>query len=170
MSQSSIGLSVWAASVGQTQGGGEVLVPAGGGTPGTTSGSGTVGGTGVVGSNGTPATGTGGQPAAGSLGMWVYLPLVALVIFMFWTSHRQQKKEQTKRQDMLKTMHRGDKVQTLGGIIGTVADIGEDEIVLTVEQGRIRFSKSAVQQIIKSSVSKSEAVVETKPEGAAAKA
>lgn len=106
------------------------------------------------------------QPAAQpSMGMWIYLPLILMIVFMIWSSSRQQKKERQKRDEMLKALHRGDKVQTIGGVIGSVADISEDEVVLNVEQGRIRFSKSAVQQVLRSTSSKGEPVVEAKPEG-----
>ena len=111
------------------------------------------------------STGTAQPAAQPSLGMWIYLPLILMIVFMIWSSSRQQKKERQKRDEMLKALHRGDKVQTIGGVIGSVADISDDEVVLNVEQGRIRFAKSAVQQVVRSSSSKGEAVVEAKPEG-----
>jgi preprotein translocase subunit YajC len=159
MSQVSIDLGVMAGVIGQAQGG-EQLVPAGGG--GTTAVP-TTGAPGTATPAGTGTTGTGG------LGSWIFLPLILVFGFMIWTSSRQQKKEQAKRQEMLKGLHRGDKVQTIGGVIGTVADIADDDVVLTVEQGRIRFAKSAIQQVVRASGTKSEPVLEAKPEGSAAK-
>ena len=161
MSQVSIDLGVMAGVLGQAQGG-EQLVPAGGG--GTTA----VPTTGAPGTATPAGTGT-GTPGGGGLGSWIFLPLILVFGFMIWTSSRQQKKEQAKRQELLKGLHRGDKVQTIGGVIGTVADISDDEVVLTVEQGRIRFAKSSVQQVVRAHGTKSEPVLEAKPEGSAAK-
>lgn len=110
-------------------------------------------------------TGTGGAQAAPGMGLWIYVPLILMIVFMIWSSSRQQKKERQKRDEMLKALHRGDKVQTIGGVIGSIADISDDEIVLNVEQGRIRFAKSAIQQVVRSTNSKGDAVLEAKPEG-----
>ena len=39
-------------------------------------------------------------------------------------------------------------MQTLGGMIGTVVEMTDDEVVLRVEEGRIRMTKGAIQQVI----------------------
>jgi len=67
-----------------------------------------------------------------------------VVIFYFFMIRPQQKKtkDQKKFQDDLKV---GDKVVTLGGAHGRVAEIEDDTLVLEVERGgRIRFSRSAI--------------------------
>lgn len=155
MTQSCIGLGIGVVTLGQTQGAGEQLVPAGDAgavTGGTTSAPGTAS---TQGATQTPNNG---------LGMMIYIPLILVVVFMLWSSTRAQKKEQTRRQEMLKGLHRGDKVQTIGGVIGTIADLGDDEVVLTLEQGRVRVTKAAIQQVVRPTNSKAEAVVESKPE------
>lgn len=159
MTQSSIGMSVGIAALGQNQGGGEQLVPAGAATP-----AGTTGATGTVAPGGTATQGAQQAAPAGMGNLMLYIPVVLLVVFMLWSSSRTQKKEQARRQEMMKGLHRGDKVQTIGGVIGTIADIFDEEVVLTVEQGRIRVTKAAVQQVVRPSGSKAEAVVESKPE------
>lgn len=67
-----------------------------------------------------------------------------IVVFYFFLIRPQQKKakDQKKFTEALKV---GDKVVTIGGAHGRVAEIDNDTIVLEVERGgRIRFSKSAV--------------------------
>lgn len=67
-----------------------------------------------------------------------------VVIFYFFMIRPQQKKtkDQKKFQDELKV---GDKVVTLGGAHGRVAEIEDDTVVLEVERGgRIRYSRSAI--------------------------
>ena len=72
---------------------------------------------------------------------------------------------------MIASLRKGDKVQTNGGIIGTVAELGQDDVVLKVEEGRIRFAKAAVTGVLKSSTAKPEStIIEPKPEGASVNA
>lgn len=93
-----------------------------------------------------------GQAPANPLGMM--LPLVfGLIIFMMITSMLSGRKEKKKRASMLEALKKRDRVQTYGGIIGTVVEMKDDELVLKVDEGsntRIRFARSAIQQVIKS--------------------
>jgi preprotein translocase subunit YajC len=50
----------------------------------------------------------------------------------------------------MSSIKKQDKVQMIGGIIGTVVEMSDDEIVLKVEEGRIRFHKSSVQGVLQS--------------------
>ncbi len=96
--------------------------------------------------------GGGGQAPSNPLGMM--LPLVfGLIIFMMITSMLSGRKEKKKRASMLETLKKRDRVQTYGGIIGTVVEMKDEELVLKVDEGsntRIRFSRSAIQQVLKS--------------------
>lgn len=66
-----------------------------------------------------------------------------------------------KREELNNSLGKGDTVQTIGGIIGEVVEMGDNDLVLKVVDGRIRFAKSAVQGILKSKGDKSEAKVDT---------
>ncbi|MBL8962724.1 MAG: preprotein translocase subunit YajC [Phycisphaeraceae bacterium] len=58
--------------------------------------------------------------------------------------------ERKRRQKMMSTIGKGDRVVMSGGVIGTIAELGETEVVVRVEEGRIRFAKSSIQQVIES--------------------
>lgn len=110
------------------------------------------------------------QSGGGLLGgPMIFLPLILVFGFMIWSQYRNEKKERQRRQEMTKSLRRGEKVQMIGGILGTVAELSEDEVVVQVEQGKIRFSKSSIQQVLRASDSKpagdgkSHGVVESKP-------
>jgi preprotein translocase subunit YajC len=67
-----------------------------------------------------------------------------IVVFYFFMIRPQQKKskEQKKFTEDIKV---GDKVVTIGGAHGRIAEIEDDTVVLEVERGgRIRFSKSSI--------------------------
>jgi preprotein translocase subunit YajC len=80
--------------------------------------------------------------------IWL-LPL-ALVFIMMSMGGRKEKK---KRAKMMAAMGKGDKVQTVGGILGTVVELRDDEIVVKVDENantRLRFARSAIQSILES--------------------
>jgi preprotein translocase subunit YajC len=54
---------------------------------------------------------------------------------------------------MLAALKKHDKVQTVGGVIGSIVELKPDYIVLKVDESantRITFAKSAIQQVIAS--------------------
>lgn len=70
--------------------------------------------------------------------------LLIIVVFYFFMIRPQQKKakEQKKFVDEVKV---GDKVVTIGGAHGRIAELEDDTFVMEVERGgRIRFSKTAI--------------------------
>lgn len=65
--------------------------------------------------------------------------------FMLW---RPQKQEQKKRQEMLEALKVGDKVITLGGIIGEITKIDDREVTLKVaENVEMQFLRTAIGHI-----------------------
>jgi preprotein translocase subunit YajC len=118
----------------------------------------------------TPGTapGTTGAPAPqaspwGQMGL--FLPLIAVFGVIMLMSFWSQRKEKKKRDELMGSMKKGDKVQTFSGIIGTLTEITEHEAVLRVEEGRIRVARSAVQTVLSS---KANGAIE--PKGAKAEA
>lgn len=86
--------------------------------------------------------------AGGSLfGLLVPL-LVIFGVFYIFIIIPQQRAEK-KRQAMLSSLEKGDKVITIGGIIGTVNKVDKNFVILKVSQDtNIKFDKSAIKGII----------------------
>lgn len=101
---------------------------------------------------GAPASGTtGGTPAASPLGgMGLMLPFILVIAVVMLMSFWTQRKEKKKRDELMNSMKKGDKVQTFSGIIGTLTEINDTEAVLRVEEGRIRVARSAIQAVLSS--------------------
>lgn len=140
---------------GATAGAAPALVPLGVPTPAKTT---------AVEGQPLPTTAPGGaasRPAGGlDSMMFIILPALGLMLFMMWNTSRSEKK---KRAELNNSIKKGDTVQMLGGIIGVVTEIRDDEVVVKMEEGKIRFARSAVQGILKSTRdSKAEAAVEPK--------
>lgn len=93
---------------------------------------------------GPTTTNPGQTPGFGFL--WIIVAVFAFMIFMQWRTGKADKK---KRADLLSSLGKGDLVQTIGGAIGTVADLRDNEVVLKFEEGKVRFAKSAIQTVLK---------------------
>lgn len=70
--------------------------------------------------------------------------LLIIVVFYFFMIRPQQKKAKDQKK-FIEDVKVGDRVVTVGGAHGRVAELEDDTFVLEVERGgRIRFSKSAI--------------------------
>jgi len=98
-----------------------------------------------------PAPGAGGgrQQAEPAFPPMLVILLVMGVFFIFMMGG--QRKEKKKRAKLLASITKGDKVQTVGGMLGTVVEIRDTEIVLKVDENantRIKFGRSAIQSVV----------------------
>lgn len=67
-----------------------------------------------------------------------------LVIFYFFMIRPQQKKAKESKK-FIEELKKGDKVVTIGGAHGEIAEMEGDTFILEAERGvRIRFNKSAI--------------------------
>jgi len=102
-----------------------------------------------------PGTGAAGGPAgAGAAGpggsTWgLLLPMVLVLGIMIIMSVFTGRRDKKKRAELMSGLERGDTVQLSGGMIGTIIDIRDEDVVVKFEEGRIRFVKAAVQTIIR---------------------
>ncbi len=81
--------------------------------------------------------------------MW--LPLILMVVVFYWLIFRGQKRERDKHHRMLAGMKRNDRVQTIGGIYGTVVEVRDHEVVLKVDETnnvKMRFNRSAIKEVL----------------------
>ena len=84
------------------------------------------------------------QPAqGGGWSMWIMLALIFVVMWFFMI--RPQRKQQKELQNFRDSLKKGDKVVTVGGIFGTVAEIKENTVLIEVDNNvKIRVSKNAL--------------------------
>jgi preprotein translocase subunit YajC len=100
---------------------------------------------------GAPGGGQAQQQPSMLTGMMLPVLMLGFVVFIFWTSSRAQKKEKLKRQELMESLRTNDTVQTTGGIIGRIAEIRDDEVVLRVDEStntKIRFAKVHIAGVI----------------------
>lgn len=80
------------------------------------------------------------------------LTLMVILLAVFWfVTMRSKRKQEQQRQDMLNQLKRGDRVQTIGGIMGTVIEARDDEVLVKVDESsntKIRFARSAIHRVV----------------------
>uniref|UniRef100_A0A7C4QNW1 Sec translocon accessory complex subunit YajC n=1 Tax=Schlesneria paludicola TaxID=360056 RepID=A0A7C4QNW1_9PLAN len=87
-------------------------------------------------------------------------PIVAMVVLFFLIMIWPQQRERKKREQMLNSLKKNDRVVTIGGIIGTIANISPDgkEITLKVDDNaRIKFLRSSISHKLEDDAPKEEA-------------
>ncbi len=96
-----------------------------------------------------PGTGTGGPAGMGAL----FMPLMLLAVFalMIVPTIFAGRKEKKRREAMMSSLSKGDKVATSAGIVGTISEISDTEVVIRSEDSRLRFSKAAITSVMSSS-------------------
>ncbi|MDO3641157.1 MAG: preprotein translocase subunit YajC [Mucilaginibacter sp.] len=72
----------------------------------------------------------------------VVFGLIALVFYFFMI--RPQVKKQKDQKKYVNELKKGDKVVTTAGIHGRIADINDTTFLIEVDNGKIRFDKSAI--------------------------
>lgn len=81
------------------------------------------------------------------------LPMILILVFMFLIIYVPQKRQDKKDAAMRNSIEIGDKVATIGGIVGIVFAISEKDDTLVVETGsdrtKIRFRRSAISAVEK---------------------
>ena len=78
-----------------------------------------------------------------ALGTWG--PIVVMIAIFYFLLYRSQKKQQNRRRAMLDNLKKGDQVITIGGIYGTIVELGDTSLKLKIADG-------VVIEVVRSSV------------------
>jgi preprotein translocase subunit YajC len=90
--------------------------------------------------------------AQGGIGvLGTLLPFILMFAVFYFLLIRPQQKRQKARNAMLSALKKGDKVVTIGGLHGTIAEITDDVVVLRVnESTKLTFERAAVNTVVNS--------------------
>lgn len=97
-------------------------------------------------------SGTSAGAAAGAVaggGMITLVPMIAIILIMYFLMIRPQSKKQKETQKMLDALKKGDKVITIGGIHGTVTAVKENVVTVKVDDStKIQFNRTAIATVV----------------------
>ncbi|MFC1671828.1 preprotein translocase subunit YajC [Planctomycetota bacterium] len=93
------------------------------------------------------------QGAGAGGGSWTntMMLMIPLFVIMYVIMIRPQKIKDKERKAMLSKLTKNDRVVTIGGIHGTIANVKDKEIVLKVDESnnlKLRFARSAIARIL----------------------
>ena len=79
------------------------------------------------------------------------LPFVLLFVLMYMMLFRGPRKQKQEHQKLVASLKKNDRVRTIGGILGVVLDVKDDEVVLKVDEStntKIRVIPSAIATVL----------------------
>lgn len=80
------------------------------------------------------------------------LPFILMFAVFYFLLIRPQQKKQKTRNMMLGALKKGDKIITIGGLHGTIAEITDDIVVLRVNDAtKLTFERSSINTVVSSS-------------------
>ena len=80
-----------------------------------------------------------------------YLPLIAIFVVMYLLLFRGPQKKQKKHRKMVQELKKNDRVQTIGGILGTIVDVRDDEVIVKIDESnntKIKVTTSAISRVL----------------------
>ena len=85
--------------------------------------------------------------------LFTLLPMILIIVFMFILIYLPQKRQDKKDAAMRSSIEIGDKVSTIGGIVGIVCAISEKDDTIVLETGsdrtKIHFRRTAIASVEK---------------------
>lgn len=82
-------------------------------------------------------------PQGSAAPMWIMLLLIFVVMWFFMI--RPQRKQQKELEKFRNELKKGDKVVTIGGIYGTIAEIQENTVLIKVDgETKLRVDKKSL--------------------------
>ena len=96
--------------------------------------------------------GMGGGAAAGAAGgsnpISFILIMGVMILFMYLTTIRPQKKKQKEEQAMRDNLQVGDEITTIGGIVGRVVTVKDDSLIIETgaDRNKMKIMRWAISQ------------------------
>lgn len=90
-------------------------------------------------------------PASTTSGLISYLPLVAMVVVMYFFMIRPQQRRSAEAKKFRASLAKGASVVTIGGLHGKIVDVNEETVTVEVDKAvRLRFDRSAIAREVTS--------------------
>lgn len=82
---------------------------------------------------------------------FTFILLGLMFVVFYFMIFRGPKKKQQQQKKMIQSLQKNARVQTVGGILGTVLEVGDNEITLKVDESsntKIKVLPSAISRVI----------------------
>jgi preprotein translocase subunit YajC len=93
-----------------------------------------------------PAAAAGGDLSSSLMSM---LPIVLMFVVLYFIMIRPQMKKQKEHRAMVEALAKGDEVVTVGGMLGRVSSVGDNQLSLEIASGvEVQIQRHAVAQVL----------------------
>lgn len=80
------------------------------------------------------------SPENGAMGMGsLLIPLIVMVALMYFLMIRPENKRKKQAEEMRNSLKKGDQITTIGGIVGKIVHVTDDNIVIETSDDRVRM-------------------------------
>ena len=80
--------------------------------------------------------------------MWPLYAIGGAMVIMLIFSSRSKKKQEAKRREQLNSIKKGDPITSIGGIIGTVVEVRDKDLIIKIDDGtRMHLARWAIRGI-----------------------
>ncbi|QBK04030.1 preprotein translocase subunit YajC [Hylemonella gracilis] len=77
------------------------------------------------------------------------LPIVLMFVVLYFIMIRPQMKKQKEHRSMVEALAKGDEVVTVGGMLGRVSSVGDNQLGLEIASGvEVQIQRHAVAQVL----------------------
>ncbi len=73
-----------------------------------------------------------------------FLPIIGIIVVFYFFMIRPQMKKQKEAKKFVEQIKKGDKVVTIGGIIGKITEVTDNGYIIESENTKIKVLKSAI--------------------------
>jgi preprotein translocase subunit YajC len=80
-----------------------------------------------------------------------FMPLLLVLVFLWIFVLRGKRKQENERKGMLDSLKKNDRVETIGGLLGTVVEVRDGEVIVKADENnntKLRFRRSAIHRVI----------------------
>ena len=88
-----------------------------------------------------------GQQGGGNA-LWNMIPLVLVMVFLYFAMIAPQRKRAKQHEEMLKTLRSGDRVSTTSGIVGVIVSVKERSVSLRSDDSKLEVLKTAISEVL----------------------
>ena len=77
--------------------------------------------------------------------------IIIMMVVMYFMLFRGPQKKQKQHRQMLDNLKKNDRIRTIGGIIGTVVDVRDDEVLVKIDESnntKMKFVRQAINTVI----------------------
>jgi preprotein translocase subunit YajC len=95
-------------------------------------------------------TGTDAAPPKSTMPPWFQLSMWIVIFFAMYLMLFSPRRRQKQQEKMIKALQKNDRVRTVGGILGTVVEVRDNEVVLKVDEStntKLRVVPGAISKL-----------------------